>query len=267
MSLKKHIRLARRNKTITPTLYGWLAKNNGIKIHDEDVLRRVTEILSPSDGDRSGSFHPSQLYKCPRAQVFEYLNAPARKEYNPTLQNLFNDGHFRHLRWQIMLLNAGILTDIEVPVAMEKYRLTGSMDGMNRNDGWMFELKGTSQYKSISQKGAMSAHIKQVNAYLMASGLEKAIIVYECKSTQEWTEIEIEKDDKIVSELTEILESLNGAIETGVLPEVKDACQNQEGYEYNNCPYSDICFRFSRIEQVTTSVSLGGRNTSSQRDA
>jgi hypothetical protein len=267
MSLKKHIRMARRNRIITPRLHGWLANNNGIKIEDESIRQRVIEILSPSDGDRSGSFHPSQLYKCPRAQVFEYLGAPSAKSYNPVLQNLFNDGHFRHLRWQVMLLSAGILTDVEVPVALEKYRLTGSMDGMNRNDGWMFELKGTSQYKAVQQKGAMPAHVKQVNAYLMASGLERAVIVYECKSSQDWTEIEVEKDPVIISELEEILESLNDAIETGTLPEVKDACKNQEGSEYNSCAYSDICFRFSRIEQVTTSISLRGRDTTSERDA
>lgn len=268
MSLKKHIRMARRNRLITPTLHGWLANHpEGIKVESEDVLRRVNEILSPSSGDRSGSFHPSQLYQCPRAQVFGYMNAPATRQYNPTLQNLFNDGHFRHLRWQIMLLNAGILTDIEVPIAMEKYRLTGSMDGLNRNGPWMFELKGTSQFKSVQQKGALPAHIKQVNAYLMASDLDKAIIIYECKSTQDWLEIEVEKDPVIVAELVEILELLNSAIDTGTLPEVKDACKNQEGYEYNNCAYSGICFRFSRIEQITTAVSLRGRDSTPERDA
>ena len=265
-SLKKHLKVARRNRTITPKLQGWLVQHpDGIKTDDEAIRKRVIEILTPSVGDRSGSFHPSQLYQCPRAQVFGYLNAPTTRTYNPTLQNLFNDGHFRHLRWQVMLLSAGIITDVEVPVAIDDLRLTGSMDGMNANEDWMFELKGTSQFKSVMQRGAMPAHIKQVNAYLLASGLEKAIIVYECKMSQDWTEIEVHRDDKIISEITSILTELNLAIDNNTLPEIKNDCKNQEGSEFNNCAYSSICNGVKSTEQIVTLGQTRSRDTDSER--
>jgi hypothetical protein len=243
MSLKNIVRMARMNSRITPKLNAWLVNNsNGVTIKKSDVADRVMKILRPSGvKSRAGAFHPSQLYQCPRAQVFGYYGAEGIKEYNPTLQNVFNDGHYRHLRWQIMLLEAGIITDIEVPVRIDKYRLEGSMDGMNSEEGWMFELKGTSQFGGVQTRGAMPAHIKQVHAYLLASGLDKAIIVYECKSTQQWVEIEINRDEKIIQEIEEILKELNDAIDKEKFPKILAECKDKTGAKFNSCQYSNIC--------------------------
>ena len=242
-NLKKHIKIAKRNTKITPKLHAWLNNNDGIHVTTPSTWEKVIAILRPSEGDRSGAFHPSQLYNCPRAQIFDYYGLEGQAEYNPTLQNLFNDGHYRHLRWQIMLLEAEIIDDVEVKISIPEYRLVGSMDGINTKEGWMFELKGTSQFSQVTKKGAMPAHIKQVNAYLMASGLDSALVVYECKSSQQWVEIEVDKDQMIVDEITEILQELNDSIDTGRMPEILHDCKNKEGTEYNRCKHKDVCFR------------------------
>lgn len=265
--LKDSLRIARRNKHITPRLNNWLVQNDtGIKIQSEAVAERIFEMMAPGQisKGRHGAFHPSQLYQCRRAQVFGYHNAPTHKSYSPTLMNLFNDGHFRHLRWQIMLLSAGIIEEVEVPVSSPKLRLEGSMDGVNWSEGWMFELKGTSQFRQVQQRGAMPAHIKQVHAYLLMAGLEKAIIVYEDKSSQDWLEIEVERDDEISAQITYILSKLNSAIDNNTLPEVLSECKNQEG-EYKSCPYASICLGIKRPEEIAASVSVGRRNPNRKR--
>lgn len=260
-SFKQSIRIARRNAHITPRLNKWLLNNpTGVQIHDPAVQERISEVMSPkAHHGRDGAFHPSQLYQCQRAQVFGFYGVEVPREYNPVLLNLFNDGHFRHLRWQIMLLSAGVITDIEVPVQIPELRLVGSMDGVNADEGWMFELKGTSQYRKVQQGGAFDAHIKQVHAYLLAAGLDRAIIVYEDKASQDWIEIEIQKDDRIISEITSILQSLNEAIDNHTLPEVKRDCKNQTGREYGSCPYAGICLEY-RAEDIAPVQS--GRGTS-----
>jgi len=251
MSLKKHIQIAKRNTRITPRLFAWLNNNDGVKIETPEVQEKVLDILKPAVHDRSGVFHPSQLYQCPRAQIFDYYGVDTGgKEYNPTLQNLFNDGHFRHLRWQIMLLNAGLLTDVEVKVSLPEYRLAGSMDGVNTDEGWMFELKGTSQFSSVLHRGAMPAHVKQVHAYLLASGLESALIVYECKSSQQWTEIEVKRDEQTIEEIVGILTILNDSIDSGELPEAYDDCKNQTGPTFARCPHASICGRCEGTDDV-----------------
>ena len=251
-NLKKHIKIAKLNSKITPKLHAWLNNHDGVHITKTEVLEKTIDILTPSAGDRSGAFHPSQLYQCKRKQIFDYFGLEGMRSYNPTLQNIFNDGHFRHLRWQIMLLEAGIITDVEVPVSIPKYRLSGSMDGINEDQGWMFELKGTSQFREVSRRGAMPAHINQVNAYLLASGLESALVVYECKSSQNWVEIEVTRNEETIGEIESILGELNSCLDSNSLPEVLDDCKNKKGATYNNCPYSESCFGFNTTSDVKT---------------
>ena len=251
MTLKNVVRMARLNSRITPKLQGWLTNHpDGVKVTSPEVMEKVTKILMGVSKSRAGAFHPSQLYQCPRAQVYGYYDAPSTREFNPQLQNIFNDGHFRHLRWQITLLEAGILTDVEVPVFDPVRRIEGSMDGVNSNENWMFELKGTSQFKQIQQKGAMPAHIKQIHAYLYASGIPEAIILYENKSSQEWLEISVQRDDSIIEEICDILDKLNNAIDTNTLPERYKDCENKTGATYNACAYASICHRVNQPSEI-----------------
>jgi hypothetical protein len=266
-SLKQHIRIAKRNTKITPKLHGWLNANDGIHVDNAEVMRTVMQILAPPKGDRSGVFHPSQLYQCQRYQLFDFHGLDTEGSYNPTLQNLFNDGHFRHLRWQIMLLNAGILTDVEVPISRSDLRLSGSMDGLNKDEGWMFELKGTSQYQQVMKRGIMPAHTKQVNAYLLASGLDTALVVYECKQSQQWTEFEITRDEKIIGEIEAILESLNNALDNNVMPEVLDDCKNKTGTTYSNCAHREVCGRVRETSDIDPFIPIRRRSADSKPDA
>lgn len=252
MKLKQAVRFAKMNSRITPRLTPWLVKHpNGVRITNDKTAERIMSILYPSQSkSRAGAFHPSQLYQCKRAQSYGYYDAPTQISYDPVLQNLFNDGHFRHLRWQIMLLEAEILTDVEVAIHVPELRLEGSIDGVNQDEGWMFELKGTSQYKMVQSKGAMPAHIKQVHAYLLASGLDEAVIVYEDKSNQQWHELAIHRDPKTIDEIYEILSELNDGVNKGKLPERLEECEAQSGTTFNSCPYSSICHRVNDPESV-----------------
>jgi hypothetical protein len=249
-NLKKMLRVAREHSQITPKLTGWLANHGeGVVVEHPEAAELLIE-LATRGGSRAEAFHPSQLYRCQREQVFGYFGVEQLKWFNPTLQNIFNDGTWRHIRWQLMLMNAGILSRVEVKVAMPEYRLVGSMDGVNDEQGWMFELKGTSQFSTIKKSGVMPAHVKQVQAYLMAAGLDKAVVIYENKSNQEWAEFEVHQDEQTVKEVTEILGLLNHAIDHGELPEVQDECKSGKGAAFNNCSYSHICRQARTGEQA-----------------
>lgn len=262
MSLKNAVRMARLNSRITPKLQSWLTKHpEGVKVTDPAIMKKVEDILMGVSKSRAGAFHPSQLYQCPRAQVYGYYDVPTVREFNPQLQNIFNDGHFRHLRWQITLLEAGILTDVEVPVYDPINRIEGSMDGVNSKENWMFELKGTSQFRQVQQRGALPAHIKQVHAYLFVSGIPEAIILYEDKSTQQWHEITVQRDETIIGEIKGILEELNYSVDNDTLPERYEDCENQTGATYNSCQYASVCHRFNKPSEINTPVPIKRRAT------
>lgn len=241
-NLKKMIRVASVKSLITPRLTGWLANHGeGVVVEDEETAALLVRLASPGKS-RSGAFHPSQLYQCPRRQMFDFHGVAGLKAYNPQLQNIFNDGTWRHMRWQIMLLNAGILTRAEVGVEFPQYNLQGSVDGLNDDERWMFELKGTSQYGRIKKSGQpLDAHTKQINAYLWTLGLDRCVVIYEDKSSQDWTEMEVHRDEKIVLEVTDILEGLNTHLSDDSLPEVLDDCKVGQGTAFQNCPYAHIC--------------------------
>src|SRR4029077_9781312 len=97
-----------------------------------------------------GAWHPSSIHRCPREQVFSFLGVPRQERANPGLQHVFNDGHWRHVRWQVALLQAKLLTDVEVSIHDKQQRIAGHLDGLKKNE-YLFELKGihTMQYKTI----------------------------------------------------------------------------------------------------------------------
>ncbi len=240
-NLKRMVRVAKQQSRITPKLTGWLASHGeGVVVTDEETEALLLRLVKPG-GSRSHAFHPSQLYQCQRRQVFDYYGVDGLRAYNPQLQNIFNDGTWRHMRWQIMLLNAGILDRVEVGVSVPEVRLTGSMDGVNDTEGWMFELKGTSQFGTVKKGGVMAAHQKQVMAYLMAAELDKAVVVYEDKLGQDWAEFEVHRDEATIKEIASILETLNESVDHDQLPEVLDDCKIAKGKTYDECPYSHIC--------------------------
>ena len=249
-NLRNAIRVAKSQSKITPRLTGWLANHNeGVVVEAQERAEKLLELASRGES-RSGAFHPSQLYRCKREQVFGYFGVEGLKSYNAQLQNIFNDGTWRHIRWQIMLLNAGIIDQVEVKVTMPEYRLTGSMDGLNSEEGWMFELKGTSAYAKIKKEGVMPAHKKQIQAYLLAAGLDKAIVVYEDKNRQDWCEFEVDQEQETINEVIEILESLNKAIDNNELPEVLNECKKGTGQTFNNCSYAHVCRESKTGEQA-----------------
>ena len=240
-NLKRMVRVAKQQSRITPKLTGWLASHGeGVVVTDEETEALLLRLVKPG-GSRSHAFHPSQLYQCPRRQVFDYYGVEGLRAYNPQLQNIFNDGTWRHMRWQIMLLNAGILDRVEVKVTVPELRLSGSMDGVNDTDGWMFELKGTSQFSTIKKNGVMPAHVKQVQTYLMAAELDSAVVVYEDKLSQNWAEFDVHRDEGTVREVTAILEVLNEAVDHERLPEMLDDCKTATGKTFDQCPYSHVC--------------------------
>lgn len=246
--LKRITKLAVSQDKFTPRLRAWLAAHpEGVGVETEEEARLVLKLLLVnSQESRAGAFHPSGLTRCPREQVYGYHGeSRAGHSYGSQLQNIFNDGTWRHIRWQLMLMKIGILHDVEVKVGIPELRLTGSMDGQGTDasgDEWFFELKGTSiSLPKLETEGPTLDHLTQVNAYLMASGLEQAVITYEAKSYQDWIEIPVTKDAAIIDGIEEKLKELNYHVDTDTRPAPLPDCVIGVGKQYEECPYQEVC--------------------------
>lgn len=250
MSLKQIIRAHKQSDLIiTPKLQAFLM-NNPQLYYDESIGDFIRDTITTQPRFRSGSFSASSAGMCQRRQVFGYLGIDPGGNNGFQLQNIFEDGKWRHLRWQAILLQAGLLDKAEVPLDWPKMRSKGSMDGQGtvpddhpnvawRGAEYVWELKGVSPYvyDSYIQQGGKPEHKKQVHRYLLASGLDLAIIMYENKATQIWHEWVIEPDPVLLQEQQDELDSLNAAVTNEQLPPMLPECQMKKGKEYGQCPY------------------------------
>lgn len=239
----------RSDLIITPKLEVWLQGGNGLGVDNEEDLKLAASLLmaSKANDKRDGRFGASSRGMCKRRQVFAFLGMPGGMLIEPQLQNIFNDGTFRHIRWQLMLKKAGIVTDVEVPFQVPEWRLGLSMDAVNEDDEWVFELKGTSANISglVEPQNISEAHLLQIHTYLFATGWDRAVYLAESKMSQQWAEVVVPRDEQYIRMVKRELNELNEAVEDEQLPEVLPDCRTKKGQQYRDCPYKAWCIEWS----------------------
>lgn len=229
---------------VTPVLTDWLLANPDWYL-SEKVAQQIAKVASTRPRDRSGTFSGSGAGLCPRRQELAFLGLPAWPVTDKKLLQIFANGKWVHLRWQAMLLEAGILDNIEVGMFHKRFRVKGSMDGtgcsqagrfIGRDFG--FELKGRNDFafNSQSAKGVDDKTRKQVDRYFLVSGLDLFVIVNENKNDQDWKEWVFVRDESRVKEQKEELKELNEAIDKKTLHSKLPECKRGEG-EWKKCPF------------------------------
>lgn len=243
MTLAKAIKVIKKSDSliVTPKVYEFLrAYPDGVRWDDEgyELWRDLTQRAMGNE-DRSGRFGASGRGKCLRAQIFGFIGMPAMKMIDGETQNMFNDGKWRHLRWQMMLLQSGAITHAEYPYSAPKYRVSGSMDGLNSYDSWGLELKGDRNWSRVLD-GIPEEHNLQIHTMMLATGWDKFVYLVESKSNNDWREIIVRRDPKIIQQVKDELEELNDHVERRTLPEILPACEAGEG-PYRTCPFARGC--------------------------
>jgi hypothetical protein len=220
------------------------------------VVALIAAEISKGGRDRTASFSGSSAGACLRAQEFGFLGVEAPFETLPSadLIGIYDDGRWRHLRWQANLLTAGLLTHIEFPLDWPAKRSKGSMDGLGlvkpdhpnirwRGLSYGFELKGMHGYpfariaKQPNPK-PLDKHLNQVQRYFLVSGVDLFVVVYECKLTQRTLEWVIEPDAAAMEEQMDELEALNAAVDARHVHGQLQSCERRKGPAWEACPYA-----------------------------
>lgn len=206
-----------------------------------DVERNTLyKILTRPKRIRTRTFSASSTGTCKRKRVFEYLGFP-RSQPGPKTMNIFYNGDYTHLRYQVAGLVGGWLSDVEVGLIQAELKLSGTADAINV-EGDIVEFKSINSrgFEDVSTFGPKPLHVKQVNAYMYLLGSHQAWLVYENKDTQEIKEFRVPRDEAIIREMIETLQELNKYIQSSELPEMKTECKNEKG-EYKWCSYAEVC--------------------------
>ena len=248
MSLARRLKTIKKAETqrVTPIIEEFLMRNPEGVIWDEDgyaLFRDITQRAMGNDAAaRAGRFGASSRGTCQRRQIFSFLGMPQGRLLDPSLQNLFNDGKWRHLRWQMMMVQSGLATHAEWPAVLKKYRMKCSMDALNADERWLFELKGDRYIARILGEGVPDAHNLQMHSMMLVTGWDEFVYVMEDKSTSEWREFRVFKDPTTMARVRDEMEQLNEHVERRVLPPILPACASKEG-PYRGCPYAAHCLQ------------------------
>lgn len=250
-------------KILTPRALRWLHDHGDFTVSDEHVPELLRIVQSGSNQIRHGRFGASSRGTCKRAQVFQYLGVSGIPLADPVLSNVFLDGTWRHVRWQMLGLEQGWFSRVEVGGAVPELRLGVSADAVNDDEGWGFELKGTSQLASIIRNGVPESHMLQIHTMMLAFEMDRWVYLAEDKSRQELHEVVVERDPKITHAVMEELDELSSAIDGQYLPEVLPACRGGDGRPFTKCQYRSVCLNFDCAsvapEQWVQSPRVDGR--------
>ncbi len=256
LDLRALAKAFKRNDTIITQRYTQWLIQHGDEALDEITAERIMRLLSTPPRNRSASFSASGAFACERAQVFSYLGVGPPEIIDAQLQNIFNDGKWRHLRWQAAMLASGIITDVEDPLTWPRKRMVGTMDGSGvvpedhtrshwagKEFGW--ELKGISTFQFARLDAPLEKHLLQTDTYFLMSGFPLFVFIYEDKTTQAWKEFVVEPDKARLAEREKAISRLNQAVDTKTLPPQLVECAAQVGPLFNKeCRYggrSGIC--------------------------
>jgi hypothetical protein len=256
MSLKKLLQQSpsRDRLLITPRYEKYLAMTNNILIQDEKILKFIRDELSTPQRNRRMTFSASSRGACPRAQVFQFTSVNPLPRINSDLHAIFHQGTFMHMKWQCLLLDAGILEAVEIPCQWDAYNLSGTIDGATSapyghslydevgydNIGWELKSINDRGFKYICSNGPKTEHLLQIHAYMKATGWKIWSLVYENKNDQQWKEFIVRYDPEIGEALEAELMYLNDSVDNKTLPPVLKPCKDKKG-PFNNCDFRHVC--------------------------
>jgi hypothetical protein len=252
-SLKKLLQgTAQTGELLVSRRYEEYIESHSNILVDEVVGDFIKSELTTPQRNRRMTFSASARGVCPREQVFQFTHLQPSSRFSTSLIAIFHQGTFMHLKWQALLLDAGILDRSEVPCTWDQYNLTGTIDGAGavpeehilstkyEHFGWEFKSINSNGYRYVLSNGPKHQHLLQIHAYMLATGWRVWSLCYENKDTQEWKEYTVFYDDKIAEEVQLELAYLNDCVDTKTLPPILSECRQRKG-PYKNCAFAHVC--------------------------
>jgi hypothetical protein len=232
----------------------WVTQNDAHPTYTAEALDFAHTALSKPDRVRKGTLSASSLGRCDREQQFVYLGLPKVPPEAKAAMRMQN-GSFMHLRWQMEGLSEGWLMAAEVPLIKNPYLLLGTMDGL-LYDGSVLELKSINAngFSRVATFGPLLPHLFQMATYVLCTGRNRGVFLYENKDTQEYQEIVVGPHDLPLADVEAKAMALWSAIEGQELKEPLEKCIDQEGWVYHSCPYRDRCLSIHRWEEARERV-------------
>ena len=184
-------------------------------------------------------FYVSDAGKCPRQIFFKFKKAP-RKEMEPRILRIFDQGDYVHLRLMRDLFSLGIVVASEIDIPPQE-DIGGRADAIVRINNELYLVDFKSINSTILQKmdAPKEEHVLQVQLYLHFFKLKKGILLYEGKDNSMLKEFLVEYDEKKAKKVLEDFNHLKINLEKDLVPrQLSDFPQN---WQCQYCQFREIC--------------------------
>ena len=191
------------------------------------------------DEREKNRFYVSDAGKCPRQIFFKFKKAP-RKEMEPRILRIFDQGDYVHLRLMRDLFSLGIVVASEIDIPPQQ-DIGGRADAIVRINNELYVVDFKSINSTILQKmdKPKEDHILQVQLYLHFFNLKKGILLYEGKDNSMMKEFLVEYDENKVKKVLEDFSRLKVNVEKNLVP--KQLPDFPKNWQCQYCQFREIC--------------------------
>lgn len=247
-SLMKHMANSEQDP-LTPLLDTYFIQRakspNRVKRHVIDMEDRPRP---------EGRLSPSSLCGCERQAAFKFVNMPGRSVIDPETEAIFDDGKWRHHKWQ------ATFRDMEKVLGKKKFRLityeedveipelfiAGALDACIAIDGqkWIVDFKGINSWGFeyvFRENKPHETHVLQLLAYMVARRVRRGMIMYDHKDRSKTVIFVVQFTNKQWAEVVKWSEKVLRQIEERELPPMSINCQ-AGNFLFEKCPWTHVCY-------------------------
>lgn len=259
--LLDHLKRLKKNEgreILLPKVEEWLIEKGYLldvfTEEDFEFLKQLTVIGTKRDAN---VFSPSGATSCQRFQIIDKIPELRKKRIervDPKLRRIFDDGKWRHLRWQMLFFKMGIVHSAEIFEKKGDHKFGGSYD-LILELPWIedkkfrrviLDIKGAhaSDFNYIKSNGKPKfAHRLQVTIYMYLTGTRRAIIWYENKNSQDVCEVVVDYDAKLLNKALQRQRRMAKYAKKQAFPKEECSVGDTTDSTFRQCPHRVNCQR------------------------
>jgi PD-(D/E)XK nuclease superfamily protein len=249
--------MANEDDPLTPLLDDYYLKRD----RAPQRLQDFTIDLQPRPRP-PGRLSPSKLCGCERQAAFAFLGMPGKQIIDPAQQAIFDDGNWRHYKWDATFLDMQLVLgprkfkviSIEEPVELPEFYIAGSLDAVIVIKGKLYvvDFKGINQWgfeRVFRDHKPHEAHVLQLITYMKARKVRRGLLLYDDKNTQKQAIFAITFTKKAWSEVEDWADNVLRRITEQKLPPMSLDCQAGT-FLFERCPFASHCYGGANPEKV-----------------
>lgn len=241
---------------LLPLVEKWLIEHgDGLDKYSEDDWKTLRDLMVRGALRNPKVFSPSGATACRRRQVIDknkkFKQIPIS---DPKLRRIFDDGKWRHLRWQMVFYKMGIVESMETFTSLGELDYGGSYDvivnlklKLNKKiQRVLIDIKGTnaSRFNEIrlTHRPILGNKV-QLIIYMYLNDIDIGLLWYENKNTQDICEIVVRRDKffyRILKQYIIRQKYMRKYVKRGAFP--KEECDvDERDTQFRQCSQRNNC--------------------------